>query len=39
MEREQMEEPVLEVCFFACDDLITTSTGNSNDLDEEQPLI
>ena len=35
MEREKMEEPVLEVCFFACDDLITTSTGNGNDLDED----
>ncbi len=34
MERERMEEQVLEKVFFLFDDLITTSAGYGNDLDE-----
>lgn len=38
MEKEIMEQPVLELYTFDCCDLITTSAGNGNDLGEEQPL-
>lgn len=36
MAKEIMDEPIFEIYFFDCCDLITTSSGNNNDLENEQ---